>query len=253
LNVFFRDKTPGFPTETLSEDDFHNRNTMEPVDISVTFGALEQAAADEFKDYVRSGKLIVSAVARFDEGSRSAPVKQFGKRLGIAAFAPFFKAQSESKKVAELAVVYNELRVAFPALGAAKSGRAMTEQLRDFEAKHPEQQTLLDSNDQFYGFSGGSRLEKYVQWVYVPAMKDASSEQVEAKNTALGTLLLRTARRDATFEAGLADIRARTQSEYEMLLEVNQKALSSLSDNLNRRMAEWAHPDAAVRLEYAAR
>lgn len=250
LNVFFRDKSSGFSTETLSEDDFHNRNIGEPVDISLTFSDLNDTAKEEFVGYVRGEKLIVSAVARFDETTRSAPVKQFGKRPGISAFSPFFKAQGDGKKVPELQLIYNELRNTHPLLGAAKTGPAMTEQLRSYEAQHPGEQSLLDSNDQFYGFSGGARLEKYVQWVYVPAVKDVVSEQVEAKNTALGALLLRTARRNASFEAGLASIRARSQDEYDQLIAANQEALSQLSENLNKRMVEWAHPDAGIKLEW---
>ena len=69
LNVFFRDKSSGFSTETLSEDDFHNRNIAEPIDISLTFSDLNDAAKEEFVGYVRGEKLIVSAVARFDATS----------------------------------------------------------------------------------------------------------------------------------------------------------------------------------------
>ena len=250
LNVFFRDKSSGFSTETLSEDDFHNRNIAEPVDIELTFSDLNDAAKQEFGDYVRGEKLVVSASARFDESTRSAPVKQFGKRLGVPAFAAFFKAQGDGKKIAELVAIYNELRTSHPALSVVKTGPAMTEQLRRYEAEHPAERSLLDSNDQFYGFSGGAKLEKYIQWVYVPAVKDVASEQVEAKNTALGALLLRTARRNASFETGLASIRARTQAEYDQLIAANQQALSQLSENLNRRMVEWAHPDAGVKLEW---
>ena len=61
----------------------------------------------------------------------------------------------------------------------------MVTALRDFEAARPEECELIPSEDQFYGFSrGANRLAKHVQWVYVPAVKEATSEQVEARNSA---------------------------------------------------------------------
>ena len=63
----------------------------------------------------------------------------------------------------------------------------MKQFLRDYETEHPELCELIPSEDQFYGFSKGrDRLEKHVQWVYIPAVKDPTSEQIEARNTALG-------------------------------------------------------------------
>jgi len=66
----------------------------------------------------------------------------------------------------------------------------MIQALRAYEEEHPETCEELPSGDEFYGVAKGkNHLEKYIQWVYVPAVKDASSEQAEAKATALGKLL----------------------------------------------------------------
>jgi putative ATP-dependent endonuclease of the OLD family len=250
LCVFFKDSTSGANVDALSEEDFHCRNTADPIEITLHFCALSVEAQQEFQDYYRDAALVVSATAVFDPVSRVALVKQYGKRSGILDFAPFFKGQADGKKVVELQAIYARIRETYTALRDVRQGPAMTEQLRDYEELHPEGQTLIDSSDEFYGISGTGRLARYVQWVYIPAVKDASTEQVEAKNTALGKLLLRTARRDANFDAGVAAIRQRSQVEYQELLTQNQRSLEALSGRLNARMADWAHPEAAVRVEW---
>ena len=64
----------------------------------------------------------------------------------------------------------------------------MTRTLRRYEAERPEKCGLIPSEDQFYAFSKGTnRLSRHGQWVYVPAVKDATFEQVEARNSALGS------------------------------------------------------------------
>ena len=80
--------------------------------------------------------------------------------------------------------------------------------LREFEAARPDECELIPSEDQFYGFSRGvNRLSKHLQWVYVPAVKDAASEQVEARNSALGKLLARTVRSKTNFDEEIETLR----------------------------------------------
>jgi hypothetical protein len=68
----------------------------------------------------------------------------------------------------------------------------------------PEQCVPIESEDQFYGVSRGkNKLDKYIQWVFIPAVKDAASEQLEARNTALGRLLERTVRSKVSLEVPL--------------------------------------------------
>ena len=110
LNVFFR-KSEDTPTDLsqLDEEDFHCKITDEPIRITITFTDLSAEAQKDFVDYFRQGKLVVSAVAKF-EGTRKAEVKQYGQRLGMPAFAPFFKALDDRKTAAELKKIYAALQ-----------------------------------------------------------------------------------------------------------------------------------------------
>ena len=169
----------------------------------------------------------------------------------MLAFAPYFAALGDNKKVAELKEIYNRLRDTDYDLPTVSTKAAMTNALHDYEAERPDECELIPSEDQFYGFSkGANRLAKHIQWVYVPAVKDATSEQVEARNSALGKLLTRTVRSKTSFDEKVSVLRASVQEQYQALLEESQNALEEVSRALQSRLSEWAHPDATVRLEW---
>ena len=252
LNVFFRE-SENIPTDLsrLDSEDFHRKNTTDPIKITVTFSDLNQEAKKDFSDYVRQGQLVVSAVAAYDEASGKADVKQFGQRLGMPAFAPFFKAFGDGTKVTELRNIYASLRSANPSIPKQSTKVAMATALQDYEAKYPNECELIQSEDQFYGFSKGANLlAKHIQWVYVPAVKDPTSEQVEARNTALGKLLTRTVRSRTNFDESVDTLRSDMQNQYQELLDSQQHVLEAISTSLQSRLSQWAHPDAKLRLEW---
>ena len=84
LNVFFREtENTATDLSQLDHEDFHQKNVTEPIEITVTFEDLSPAAQQDFADYYRQGKLIVSAVATFDDTTGKAEVKQYGQRLAF--------------------------------------------------------------------------------------------------------------------------------------------------------------------------
>ncbi|MEJ5376509.1 MAG: AAA family ATPase [bacterium] len=252
LNVFFGETgIPGLNTRSLGDEDFHGKNTAEPVEITVTFSDLSPEAKEELKHYVRQDQLVVSTEARFDPATGRAEVKQYGRRLVIKEFAPFFEAEKAGKKVAELKEIYNKARQKYPDLPAPGTKDSMVEALRTYEEKHQGMCEELPSSDEFYGLTRGKDLlEKYIQWVYVPAVKDASSEQVETRATALGKLLARTVRSKVNFKDRIDAIRKETQEKYSEFLAEKQELLAEISESLRNRLVQWAHPDASLQLRW---
>ena len=252
LNVFFR-LSDGHPTDLreLDEEDFHYKETDNPIKITVTFKDLSQEAKNDLSDYVRQGQLVVSAVAEFDQTTKKAVVKQIGQRLGIKAFARFFQASKDGKRVADLKVIYNELKNTYEKLPASGTKDAMSNALNVYEADNPNECELIPSEDQFCGFKRGTnRLSRHVHWVYVPAVKDATSEQVEEKNSALGKLLAWAVRTKVNFDESIKKLREETQDSYQDLLAENQDTLNEISTSLNNRLSEWAHPEASLKLQW---
>lgn len=252
LNLFFQE-SENTPTNLgqLTEEDFHLKNTDAPIRITVTFTDLDEEAQKDFQDYFRQGELVVSSVATFDADTDEAEVKQYGNRLGIQEFAEFFKLESEKARAPKLKEFYAGLQEDWPNLPQATSINAMKQALRDYETEHREQCELIPSNDQFYGFSKGvNRLAKHVQWVYVPAVKDPTGEQIEAKNSALGKLLARTVRAETKLGEAVNNLRRQTRDRYQEMLEQEQRSLDSISENIQSRISEWAHPGARLKLQW---
>lgn len=252
LNVFFGEsEIPGLSTRSLGEEDFHLKHTEEPIEITVTFGDLSHEATADFAHYVRQEQLVVSVEARYDTNTGDAEVKQYGRRLAMREFAPFFEAYKQGAKVAELKEIYGKLRETHSELPSPGTKDAMAQNLREFEEGHFENCEELPSADEFYGVAKGKNLlEKHIQWVYVPAVKDASSEQAEAKTTALGRLLARTVRSKVNFTESIEAIRKEIQEKYRELLGESQAQLTEISKALENRLVEWSHSDATLCLKW---
>lgn len=255
LNIFFRDSASSPLNSTdLCEDDFYNKNTSDPIEITVTFCDLSSAAKDDFSDYVRHDQLSIVAKAAFDPSTRRAPVLQYGQRLAMEEFAPFFKSYNDGSSASDLQVLYKTICAVvpdFPPTTGRLTKEIMKDSLRSFESANPDRCVLIPSEDRFYGFSrGGDRLSKYIQWIYVPAVKDVSSENEESRNNALGKILARAIRARVDFKPELEKLRSDTAARYKQLVGDQQGILRSLSDSINERLQRWAHPNVSAKLEW---
>jgi putative ATP-dependent endonuclease of the OLD family len=255
LNIFFRHlEDASTDVTSLTREDFYLHDTTSPIEITVTFIDLPREAEEDFKGYVRQGKLIVSVIATFDSKSNRAEAKQFGQRLGMAAFKPFFRAYGDGVPVRDLVAVFEGLERGIPELAAKKSRKtkeAMYATLREFEAERAAECEAIPSEDNFYGVSKGKDLlEKYVQWIFIPAVKHATEEQSETKTGALGKLLARTVRAKVNFSQTIETLVAEAQRQYQEMLDDNEAVLKGISQALQRRLAEWAHPAASLKVAW---
>jgi energy-coupling factor transporter ATP-binding protein EcfA2 len=252
LNVFFRSAATSQTSVTeLQEEDFHARNTSTPIKITLTFEDLSPEAVADLAHYVRQDRLIVAARATWEPARRIAPVVQLGIRLAIPRLSPFFRADGDKRPVAELVEVYDAIRKELSELPEAKTKSKMTAALREYEARHAEELEPIESNDEFYGATKGQgKLDKYIQWVHVPAVRDASKEDIESKTTWLGQLLDRAVRKRVSFQSSLDVIRREAQDKYGLMLAAEHSVLSELSAALTTRMRDWASPDAALLLKW---
>jgi predicted ATP-dependent endonuclease of OLD family len=252
LNVFFRNNaSTATNVLTLSDEDFHYKRTGKPVKITLTFVDLSEEAKNDFKHYFRQEELTIFAKAVWDNENESAEVMQYGARRVIKKFAPFFEAEDNKAKVVELKEIYDNLKLVYPDLPAPGAKQAMIDALRSYEENNPDDCELLDDSAQFYGWTKGSNLlKKYIQWIYIPAVKDASSEQEEGSKTALGQLLERTIRTKVNFEEPIDDLRKQLEKGYKEIVEKQQDVLSNLQNSIQNRLRNWTNPSATVELNW---
>ncbi|MBE8718516.1 AAA family ATPase [Cellvibrio polysaccharolyticus] len=250
LNVFFRQyKDSKTDLSKLSIDDFHHKNVKEPISITVTFKDLSAQAKHDLSDYVRQERLVVTAKAEFDEGTERAEVKQFGNRLGMTEFKVWFEAEKSKQSVSELKQIFANLQSKWPDIKKATAKADMANSLNDFESSHPEQCSLIPSEDQFYGVSkGANRLAPHLQWVFVSASKDFSEEAEESKNSALGQLLSRAIRAKVNFSEKVSGLRDGLRKSYQTMLEEEQSILSAISESLESKLKLWSNPSATAKV-----
>jgi putative ATP-dependent endonuclease of the OLD family len=249
LNVFFREQAaPGLDALKLTAEDFHEGDTSEPVRITLHFTDLSAAANDALAGYVRQGELVVTAEATFDPDVGVAPVRYFGQRLGMDAFRQYFGNEEAGLPAAEMATQYAALRQTFPELPTATSKAARHDALRAYEAARPGECSLIKSQDEFYGANSTGKLAAYLQWVYIPAVKDMGAEGLESKGSSLGKLIRRTVRIHTDIDERLAALETATVAQYQELLDANRVGLQEIATSLQNRLVQWAHPGVRLAL-----
>ncbi|WP_442846426.1 ATP-dependent nuclease [Leeuwenhoekiella sp. H156] len=252
LNLFFRQsKDSQTDLLKLSANDFHHSNTSQPIKITVMFSSLSDQAKEDLADYVRQNKLIVTAIANYDSITEKAEVKQYGNRLGMEEFRKFFEADKNGAKAPELKEIFKSFRDKYSEINSANSKADMISALHDYESKNPDKCILIPSEDQFYGVSRGvNKLESHLQWIFVPAIKDATEESEESTRSALGQLLARTVRSKVSFDERIRELRNNVRNEYQKLLDAEQETLDDISGSLQNRLANWAHPNITASIQW---
>ena len=252
LNIFFYHNPEGPGTSAkITAEDFHQKDVSNPIRVELEFADLSESAKNDLSHYVRDGKLRVFTKVTFDHSTEQGTPLQHGIRPGIEGFREFFVAERDGKRVDHLKTLFAELRERYPELPAVGTKARMVEALRAYEDDHPELCTEMESEQQFYGATKGQdRLSKHIQWIYIPAVKDASSEDTESRNTALGSLLQRTVRASVDFGADVEELRTITRTAFQAMLDAQQSVLDDLSQRLHGRINIWAHPDASLTVRW---
>ena len=251
LNVFFRNTSAPSDVINLQDEDFHMKDTSQPIEITCVFDDLSEDAKDDLKAYVRQNELSVTAKAIWDAGASRAEVKQVGIRKVMLDFAPYFEAVENKEKAAKLKEIYSAIREKYEDLPKPAAMAAMQAALREYEEANPALCEEVESRSQFYGWSKGANLlGKYIQWVYLPAVKDPTDEQDEQKNTALGSLLQRSIRSEVDFTEPLEKLRVTATEEYRKLIDDKNSVLDDIATRIQDQLQSWAHPGARVELNW---
>lgn len=241
LNLFFGEIT------SYSEDDFHNRDTSIPIIIKITFHELSEAASDEFSHYVRSGLLVVQVeVAVEPNGSFKKVVR--GERFVFPPFREFF----EGSTAKERGEIFKRLKEEYTEIDNATNDENRRAALAQYEEALPDsEKELAVSGAEFFGVSKGThKFQRHISWVYVPAVKDASTESEEAKTSHLGKLIQHTIRSGMDYETELDRIRKDALDSYLELLSNQRTHLTALQGRLAERLQAAVMTDADLTLNW---
>lgn len=250
LCVFFGDTASTPYAGVLEKEDYHDFDTSTPIRITVTFEGMGPEALGALKAYVRNKKVVVTAEGFFDAASGHGKVLHYGVRQGIVEFKPYFEADKLGQGSTELKEIYKLLRSKFSDLPDVWKKAEMQSALRAYEEAHPDKCEEIRSADNFYGINSLGILRPHIQWLFVPAVKDAADEAQEARRTVLAQLIARLVRVKTTFGSDIEKLRARAERVYQRLLAKNSPALAVVSGSLRARVKSWANAGLSVDLQW---
>ncbi len=225
-------------------EDFHRHRTDPPIEIAVTFGQLGHSAETEFEKYVRDGRLIVT---RKFEWNGTPVINSFH---GVAStFSGFAAIRALSGRDRIEAYRSEGARFALP---VARSGVDVDRALAEWEAAHPEELELAEDDGHFFGYRNvaAGKLDRYVDFVLVPAVREASADAADQRDSALRRLVDAVIRRSVDLETPLSQLRQTVTDGYATLLGQPELALDALEDRMTRSIQRFA-PGAEVVLAWS--
>lgn len=216
------------------------------IEIEVTFDKLGPEAATEFAKYVRNGTLTVTKRITFEAG-RSEEAYH-----GVApAYRPFaqIRALSGQPKIEAYRTLNRETQIGLPSV---RSQTEVDAALEAWEAEHSDLLEPVEDDGRFFGYSnvGVGKLDKYIDFVLVPAVRDAATDSAEGKDSTLRLLVDAVVRHTGDVQRPVAELRRDVTERYGALLESPEMSLAGLQDRLNLSMSRYV-PGAEVMLEWS--
>ncbi|WP_428409358.1 ATP-dependent nuclease [Hyphococcus sp.] len=231
----------------ITVDDF--RTNTNQLRIEITWDDLSEAATDAFSHYVRQGELTLFLKAQKDENGKVSATLH-GARLGIAEFAPFFAASTAGEKKEAYANIRNQF-TDLPDLPPRSAAAVFEAALKTYETENPDRCSLIDSDANAFGATGPcALLKQFAEWVYIPAVKDASDEAEEAKNTAMGVLVNRIIRNRVNVEDRIDEIKTIAHEQITALSTAYKTEAATLENALNETFRSLTSVDATVGLDW---
>ena len=215
----------------VSIEDFYNKNTDNPISITITYNTLSASAESFFASYIQDGKLTVEFIIEWG-GDRPSVPRYFGSSLQNPEFAKIRSIEGATSKRSE----YTKLKSSDPdysALPSVRNQGELDQAMKAWEENHPEQNKRIKDEGQFFGFKGVARgyLGRYSQFVYIPAVQNAPDVSEDGKNSPFTTLMDLVVRSVLSGKTEVTQLKKDTQSKYDEILDPkNHPELQTLSD-----------------------
>ena len=204
----------------VQAQDYHNSNTKNPITVSVTFSGLSDAAKLLFSSYIIDGKLTVDRIFTWDDNRNKTNSEFQGTMLTNPSFLRVRNGSTATEVIDEYANLRkNPEYKHFPILRAKAK---IIEQLDKHDQENPIQCQQYADTTSFT--PKWKNKEKFVQFVMVPAVHDASADASDAKSSLLTPLTLEIRRR---IEANPEYRKLRND-----ILQTHERAMQSFKSDL---------------------
>ncbi len=230
----------------VAEEDFYNKDTTQPIIISIAFEKLTQEEASLYRAYLDGSSLTIDKQITFPGGKGNE--KYFGSKMQN----PDFQTVRETGQARPKVQAYNLLRQQYTELPSVGRADDVEPALAVCEQSHPEHCRRMPDSGQFFGFEavGNARLERFTKFFLVPAVRDASEDAMEGKGSSLTDLMDLVVRQILRQKPELEQFRTDVQERYrELMREDKLPELPQLAESLTKTLQTYT-PDAQITLEW---
>lgn len=239
------------PAAEYSEDDFYNRNTSEPISITVTYTDLTDAEMERYRSHLRGTDLVVEKRLKWPRDRTSQ--KYYGYTWQHPAFAQIRRASPYEEQVR----LYRELRDSgsypdLPQLRGRPSRKDIEDALSAWEEQHSQELELIRDDGQFFGFRevGQARLEEYTRFLLVPAVLDAPDAATDRKGSLMGELMRLVVETTFMQRAELGELQQALRDRYQEIIEqAREEDLARLVEQLSQLLQLFA-PGASLVVDW---
>ena len=235
-------------------EDFYDRNTDVEISITITFKDLSKKAKKRFSSYLLGDKLTVERVFYFQDNGKIG-----ASYHGSILQNPDFKIIRETIGIGDRGKTaqthYLELKKNLKYQSLADWGKNLQNNIANlgiWEAENPGDCTRSRDDGHFFGFNevAYGYLGEFTQFLFIPAVKEASDEAYETKNSVLTQLMNFVVKSVLEEKKELIKLRESTQTNYEKIMNPDKiSELTDLSTQLTKTLNEYV-PDAQIELTW---
>ncbi len=222
-------------------EDFWSRITTEPIEIKVTFSQLTKEEKDRFREYVHDDKLTIKKEVslRGDKFSQ--------KYFGFTLYNPDFIKVRSAEDAEEVRKQYAELRKNYSELPEKRNKKDILDTLENWEKQHPDKCERTPKENQFFGYTnvGSGYLRQSVDFLLIPAVKEAEEESEEARGSELGKLIEQTVRSALRKNPEATKIEQETKTKYQEIM--GGREMKNVEQGLNEKLTNFV-PEARATL-----
>lgn len=232
----------------IKEDDFYNKNTDNEIIFTITFTNLSTGAKEQFSKYLQNDELTVERVFKFVDG------KTANTYHGSTLQNPDFVQLRACTNASTAKPLYEELKqkTEYREFPDWDSHEKVKTRLTEWDESHTEKCKQLRDDGQFFGFHGVAtgHLDKYVKLLYIPAVRDASLDATEGKNSVLTELINIVVKNELMKKEDVKKFQDDFKERYKKILnKENMEEISNLSKSLTKTLNNYV-PDAEIDLSW---
>lgn len=226
LNIFFGE---GMKAGQISDADFAISGRDQELKLHFEFSDIDGDAAKDLSHYVRDGRLAFELVAQYNEGAITSKCR--GIRYGLPHLSPFFAETKASGRKP----LYEKLIADGAELPRWQNMEQAEHAVREYEARFSDTFVAIPSEESAYGATGPLPiLKRHLDWIYVPAVKDASAEAQEQRNSAFSKLVLFAVRSKVDFAEQIDAIRREASDKLRDILERTKDVIGEVGGLIDR-------------------